>query len=52
MKVPVVIAWHEKELKESNGQSGNKKVLEILKAKLKEHYATLANAPESNPDGR
>lgn len=35
MKVTDVIAWHEKELKETSGQSGSAKALALLKTALK-----------------
>jgi hypothetical protein len=47
MKVTDAINWHEKELRESNGQSGNKRVMEALQSALKRFEAELKSLTHS-----
>ena len=52
MKVTDVIAWHEKELRESNGQSGDKRVLKVLKDRIAAFDAEPHQPHESNDSER
>lgn len=48
MKVSDAIAWHEKELKESKGQSGDAKVLEVLRERLQKFAAEPKQTVETD----